>query len=177
MNTVRSINEELDLDQPMQDVRHEAVLNIIHTAGYLAQAGAALFRQYGLTEAQFNVLFALHYADHPLTQTELGRRLVVTRASITSLIDKLQEKGLVERRAVEGNRRIYHLVRTEAGQALFEKVEPVYRERIHAALNHLGKDEQHALIRMLERVRAGVAALEESHQTHAGNHNGVNALT
>lgn len=160
LDTRRSISAELDLDQPMQDVRHEAVLNIVHTAGFLSQAGGGLFRAYGLTEAQFNVLFALHYATHPLTQTELGRRLVVTRASITSLIDKLEEKGLVERRAVEGNRRIYHLIRTDEGKELFAQVEPVYRDRIHAAMNELSAEEQRTLIGMLERVRAGVEKVE-----------------
>ena len=56
-----SINVELDLDRPMKDIRHEAVLNIVRTANILALKGAALFRDHDLTEAQFNVLFALKY--------------------------------------------------------------------------------------------------------------------
>ena len=158
-----SLSEELDLDTPMQDRMHEAVLSVVLTGTMLTQAGTAFFREYDLTEAQFNVLFALHYADHALTQTELGRRLVVTRASITSLIDKLEEKGLVERRTVPGNRRSYHVIRTKKGQALFAEVEPLYRARIHHAMSGLSASEQKQLISLLERVRACLATVEEVH--------------
>jgi len=158
-----SLSEELDLDTPMQDRMHEAVLSVVLTGTMLTQAGTAFFRRYGLTEAQFNVLFALHFADHALTQTELGRRLVVTRASITSLIDKLEEKGLVERRTVPGNRRSYHVIRTKKGKALFDDVEPLYRARIHHAMSGLSVAEQNQLISLLEQVRARVATVEEFH--------------
>lgn len=158
-----SLSQELDLDTPMQDRKHEAVLSVVLTGTLLTQAGTAFFRQYKLTEAQFNVLFALHYADHALTQTELGRRLVVTRASVTSLIDKLEEKGLVERRTVPGNRRSYHVIRTKKGRDLFNEVEPKYRARIHHSMSGLSEKDQETLISLLERVREAVATVEQFH--------------
>lgn len=148
-----SINEELQLERPMQDVRHEAVLNIVRTANILSQQGAALFRQFDLTEAQFNVLFALKYKEHDWTQSDLSKRLVVTRASITSVLDKLEEKRLVRRQAVQGNRRIYHVNLTKAGQSLLEKVEPRYRQDVHSVLSELGDQDCHQLIKYLEYIR------------------------
>ena len=156
-----SINRELDLDRPMQDIRHEAVLNIVRTANVLSLKGASLFRDFNLTEAQFNVLFALKYKGRDWTQSDLGKRLVVTRASVTSVLDKLEEKGLVERRAVPGNRRIYHVDLTAKGLELVEKVEPLYRSDIHEVLAALDDEACRQLIVQLESIRA-TAALENA---------------
>jgi MarR family 2-MHQ and catechol resistance regulon transcriptional repressor len=150
---VMSLNKELALDRPIEDVRHEVVLNIVRTATILSLKGAALFRRYDLTEAQFNVLFALKYKRNKWTQSDLGRRLVVTRASITSVLDKLEEKGLVQRIEVPDNRRIYHVELTEPGLALVNVVEPVYRSDIHALLTEWDDAQCQALIHSLERIR------------------------
>lgn len=153
-----AINRELALDRPMEDVRHEMVLNIVRTAALLGTHGAALFREHGLTEAQFNVLFALKYKQRPWTQSDLGKRLVVTRASITSVLDKLEEKGLVKRSAVPNNRRIYHVELTKRGRGLVEQVEPVYRGSIHRALSGLSEEACQTVIAALEHIRARLSA-------------------
>ncbi|HIA47131.1 MAG TPA: MarR family transcriptional regulator, partial [Candidatus Hydrogenedentes bacterium] len=114
---------------------------------------AVLFRQFDLTEAQFNVLFSLKFATGNVTQAELGKRLVVTRASVTSVLDKLESKKLVSRVNVPDNRRIHHVVLTEAGRSLIDKVEPIYREEIYAALEDIETDDCHKLIHQLENVR------------------------
>ena len=110
-----SLQTELGLQAPFKDIRHEAVLNIVRTANQFASKAAQLFRQFDLTEAQFNVLFALKFASEDITQAELGKRLVVTRASITSVLDKLESKNLVKRVDVPNNRRIHHVVLTNEG--------------------------------------------------------------
>jgi MarR family transcriptional regulator, 2-MHQ and catechol-resistance regulon repressor len=149
-----SINKELELERPIEDIRHETVLNIVRTANIISLKGESLFRRFGLTEAQFNVLFALKYKEHEWTQSDLGKRLVVTRASVTSVLDKLEEKGLVVRKAVPQNRRIYHVNLTPKGLSLVNEVEPVYRKRIHEALAAYSDTECRTLINALEHIRA-----------------------
>lgn len=153
-----ALQQELALDQPFKDIRHEAVLSIVHTATFLSSAGAELFRKYDLTVAQFNVLFALKYKKGNITQSALSQRLVVTRASMTSVLDKLEEKGLVERHAVPDNRRIYHVALTAAGKGLVDAIEPMYRDDLHAVMAGLNHDECRTLIAALDRVRAQARA-------------------
>ena len=155
-----ALAEELQLDTSFKDVRHEALLNVVHTANQLGLAGEALFRRFGLTQAQFNVLFALKYKTRDITQSDLGKRLVVTRATITSVLDKLEGKGFVARESVPGNRRIFHVSLRARGRKLIEKVEPVYREEIHRALGGLSEAECRALIRFLERIRARTVSVQ-----------------
>lgn len=148
-----TLKEELGLQTPFKDIRHEAVLNIVRTANLASARAAQLFRNFELTEAQFNVLFALKFTSGDITQAELGKRLVVTRASITSVLDKLESKGLVERKNIPGNRRAHHVEMTEKGRALIDEVEPSYREEVHRALADLSDDDCRVLIGSLEQTR------------------------
>ena len=155
-NNDHSISRELDLERPVEDFRHEVVLNIVRTSSVMSNAGADIFRRHGLTEAQFNALFALKYKQHPWTQSDLGRRLVVTRASVSSVLDKLEEKGFVARELVPDNRRIRHVVLTAAGRCVIDEAEADYRGQIHSALGLLSEKDCRQLSRALERVRAAV---------------------
>ena len=149
-----TLQEELGLDLPFKDLRHEAVINIVRTATVLASAGDSLFRRFDMTEAQFNILFLLKYKENPVTQADLGRRLVVTRASITSVLDRLEAKGLVQRLNVAGNRRIHHDELTKEGERLLDRIEPEYRLGLREATADLSEAECRQLTRLLERLRA-----------------------
>lgn len=155
------LQEELGLDRPFQDRRHETVLSIVRTAALLTAVGEELFRDVGLTEAQFNVLMVLRYSDAPPTQVELGRKLVVSRASVTSVLDRMEKKGLIRRRTVAGNRRIRRIELTAAGKEALDRVEPPYRKRLHAALAPLGERDCENLLAVLERLRANVLPAKE----------------
>ncbi len=147
------LQDELGLQAPFQDMRHETVLNLVRTATLLSARATQLFRRSDLTEAQFNVLFALKFSNGRITQAELGKRLVVTRASITSVLDKLESKSLVKRVDVPENRRIHHVELTESGRRLVNEVEPLYRKAVHEVLGDLVDAECHTLIGLTERVR------------------------
>lgn len=153
------LQEELGLRDPFSDFRHEAVLSVVRTANLFSTIAAQLFRRFDLTEAQFNVLFALRFSGDGITQAELGKRLVVTRASITSVLDKLEDKGLVRREKVPENRRIYHILLTPEGTALVEGVEPEYRSEVHRILGDLGDEDCRMLINTLERTRVRVRGM------------------
>lgn len=150
------LQHELGLQAPFKDIRHEAVLNVVRTANLLSTKASQLFRRFDLTEAQFNVLFALKFSGGNITQAELGKRLVVTRASITSVLDKLEGKDLVRRIDVPGNRRIHHVTLTNSGTELINRVEPVYRDEVHSVLDDFNKEQCAVLIDHMEQMRSRV---------------------
>jgi DNA-binding MarR family transcriptional regulator len=156
-----SLERELNLEVPFRDRYHEAVLSIVRTGSILTNVGEQMFRQFDLTEAQFNVLFSLKYNPRNVTQSDLGKRLVVTRASVTSVLDRLEGKGLVTRVDVPENRRIYHVVLTEKGRALIDEVEPLYREKISETMEGLSERDCRDLIAVLDRVRSHAGAPHE----------------
>ena len=147
------LHMELGLPEDSGDIRRETLLDIVRTASLISASGARIFREFGLTEAQFNVLLILKYKECELTQTDLGERLGVTRASITSVLDKLEGKGVISRESVRGNRRIYHVALKVAGLALLDRVEPVYREKIGRIMELLSDKECQTVMKCLGRIR------------------------
>lgn len=84
-----------------------------------AAVGSEL-RALGLSIPQFDVLSTLTEREG-LTQQELAGRLYVTKGNVSGLIDRLVEAGLVERRAILGDRRSHALHLTAAGSDLARK--------------------------------------------------------
>ena len=80
-------------------------------------AVAVELRAIGLSVPQFDVLSTLTEREG-LTQQDLAARLYVTKGNVSGLIDRLVDAGLVERRAIPGDRRSYALHLTTAGTDL-----------------------------------------------------------
>ncbi|GLS45523.1 hypothetical protein GCM10007884_35140 [Methylobacterium brachythecii] len=80
-------------------------------------AVASELRALGLSIPQFDVLSTLTEQEG-LTQQDLASRLYVTKGNVSGLIDRLVEAGLVERRAIVGDRRSHALHLTSEGANL-----------------------------------------------------------
>ena len=83
----------------------------------VSNAVGAELRRLGLSIPQFDVLSTLTEREG-LTQQELAARLYVTKGNVSGLIDRLVEAGLVERRAIPGDRRSHALHLTPEGDRL-----------------------------------------------------------
>ncbi|MFH1614408.1 MAG: MarR family transcriptional regulator [Planctomycetota bacterium] len=151
-----SLEHELGLRKGFEVTSHEAVLNIYYTASCIKKEADEFFRQYGLTDVQFNVLMLLSYQsgdEGGLSQVQLSEMMLVNRANITSLVDRMEKAKLVVRSSVSGDRR-YNLVKlTGSGRKIFAKVEPLYAKRIRKMTAALKDSEQKRLIKMLESIR------------------------
>lgn len=83
----------------------------------VSNAVGAELRRLGLSIPQFDVLSTLTEREG-LTQQDLAARLYVTKGNVSGLIDRLVEAGLVERRAIPGDRRSHALHLTPEGERL-----------------------------------------------------------
>ncbi len=106
-------------------------VNLIRLGDLFQKKDDEFFRPFGLSGAQYNVLRILEGAGEPLPQQEIAKRLLVSRANVTGLIDKLESSGFVERCSTK-DRRVNLILLTERG---FD-----FLEETHAAL--LGQCEQ-----------------------------------
>ena len=85
----------------------------------------------GLTTTQFDVIATLGNQP-PMTCKELGEKTLVTKGTLTGVLERLEAKGILERKLNPEDARSQMIGLTQAGQALFEKVFPAH-------LNHLDK--------------------------------------
>lgn len=150
------LQDELGLRRGFEDEAHETILGLYFAAALLRKRADVFFRAHGLTDAQFNALMALHYQAEEstgLTQVELGRMLLVNRANITALVDRMEKAGLVERVADPEDRRCNRVRMTARGKGLFLRVEPDYLALIHGLTQPLHAGQLQTLRRALEKIR------------------------
>ncbi len=86
---------------------------------------AAHVRELGLTPPQFDIIATLGNTDG-MTATELGEKTLITKGTLTGVVDRLSARGWVERVAHESDGRCQIIRLTQAGEALFAKVFPAH---------------------------------------------------
>jgi MarR family 2-MHQ and catechol resistance regulon transcriptional repressor len=126
-----------------------AVARANNAIGELASADVA---RHGLTIAEFGVLEALYHKG-PMLLNEVQRRILVSSGGITYLVDRLEKRGLVERRDCPGDRRARLAALTPEGQALVSAIFPQHAEMIRRALSGLDDAEKQEAVRLLRIIQ------------------------
>src|SRR5258708_4272593 len=106
---------------------------------------------HGVTLAQFDVLMTLCHGDG-IPQQELAERLLVTKANVVGLIDRVSAAGWVERRPDPEDRRVNRLYLTDAGRKLMAKVEPGQTALVREVFGKLTEEELRQLHALLQRL-------------------------
>jgi DNA-binding MarR family transcriptional regulator len=100
------------------------MLNIIYTGSWLVNNVNQTLKPFGITEPQYNVLRILRGQNgEAMNLFEIQSRMLQRMSNVSRLIDKLLDKGLVERKECKENRRMVDISITQAGLSLLEAVE------------------------------------------------------
>lgn len=114
---------------------------------------------HGLGVTEFAVLEVLHHRG-PLPLGEIGERILLTSGSTTYVADKLEERGLISRRACEDDRRVVYAELTTSGREVIERIFPAHAEAIRRAVNGLSPAERQRATELLKKLgRAARGAL------------------
>ncbi len=111
----------------------------------------------GLTSTQLGVLEAILHKG-PLTQRELGRKVLTSAGNMTDVIDKLEHRGLVSRNRQPGDRRAVRVELTDEGRRSIEALFPRHANRIAASMGGLSTAELRELSVLLRKLGLGAAA-------------------
>ncbi len=118
---------EIALNRRFEGLHETAFLALVITEQRLEELGRTFFPRFGLTEAQFNVLMVLHdYPGRPFRQHELAEILVVNRASIGAVLERMERDGLIEREPDAKDRRAMLVTLTRQGVAKIKEARPHY---------------------------------------------------
>ncbi|MEQ9695385.1 homoprotocatechuate degradation operon regulator HpaR [Shimia sp. SDUM112013] len=105
----------------------------------------------GVTEQQWRVLRVLD-EEGPLDPTTIADRAVLLLPSLTRILQKLEEKGLVTRRRDEHDRRRQVIAATESGSALIAANMETSRKILSDLRDRMGEDKHEALIDLLAEL-------------------------
>jgi MarR family transcriptional regulator, 2-MHQ and catechol-resistance regulon repressor len=115
-----------------------------------------LIQTKGLNPTEFAVLELLyHKGDQPLQQ--IGGKILLASGSITYVVDKLEEKGLLKRNACPKDRRVTYAQITEEGKKFIGDIFPEHEQKIHEIMSTLSQSEKETAIELIKKLGLSVS--------------------
>ena len=142
--------KETALETPQDRVRE-----IIYQIRRLMQAGELFTKElnkaYQVSAPQLHCLLALH-ENGPLPPSQIARHIMVKSSTVTGIIDRLEQKGLVCRLRNSPDRRVITIQLTEAGKELAQNAPPPIQHKIVDGLKKLPEGEIKQIILSLTKL-------------------------
>ena len=113
----------------------------------------------GLTLGQPKVLDYLKEHDGA-SQKEIAAGCLIEAGSLTSILNRMEEKDLIERKMLNGNRRTFHIFMTESGKKNQKLVEKAFKKIEKTALNGISEEEQKQFMDIFCRIYRNLADMK-----------------
>lgn len=149
------LRDEIKQKQPFDSPQQAAYLSVQRTASLLGRGLSKVLRRSGLTPTQYNVLRILRGADRPLTCSEVGERMIALDPDVTRLLDRLEEKGLIQRERSTEDRRVVVSEITGEGREIVDDLDDPVARLHEKQLGHMGEEKLRTLAALLEEAREG----------------------
>jgi len=135
-----------------QDPSLATVRELVRAYQAFSSYSESFVRHYDLTPAQFDVIATLGNTCG-LSMGDIGEKTLITKGTLTGVVDRLEKKGLVCRQIPPDNRRSVVVTLTPTGTQLFEQVFPAHIIDIKQRLDALDDSEMELLRVLLRRLR------------------------
>ncbi len=137
------------------DMQKPAFLSVIRELARTYQAfeqySGSHVRALGLTTCQFDIVVTLGNTPG-MNFRELGEKTLITNGTLTGVVDRLEEKGIVRRAADSRDGRSQVVSLTAAGEQLFSEVFPAHLEHMGKAFERMSREETETARQTLERL-------------------------
>lgn len=131
-----------------------AYIKLMRAADSVTGRLARGLAQADLTTSQFGTLETLLHRG-PMSQKELGRKLLKSGGNVTMVVDNLERRGLVRRERGPEDRRVCTVHLTEAGETLIRELFPPHAAAIAREMGVLSREEQEELARLCRKLGLG----------------------
>ena len=136
--------EETGVSEAAPDFHLKYTKEIIYSIRRLMQAGELYTKElnkvYNISSAQLNCLLSLH-ENGPLPPSQIAKLIMVNSSTVTGIIDRLEQKGLVERKRISTDRRVITVDLTKNGKVLAENAPPPIQQKLFDGLSKLSEEE------------------------------------
>ncbi len=148
----KTIEEEIKQSK-FRNSNQRVQLNILFTAGWIFTRHAALFKEHGITNQQYNVLRILRGSQpKACTQLEIRSRMLDRMSDTSRLIDRLEKADLVKREVNVKDRRSSLIHITQKGLVLLTEMEQ-NDYKLDEITAHLTDEESTTICRLLDKIR------------------------
>ena len=99
--------------------------------------------------------------DHDgASQKEIAAGCLIEAGSLTSILNRMEEKGLIERKMLNGNRRTFHIFMTESGKKNQKLVEEAFEKIEETALHNISEEEQKVFMEIFHKIYRNLAEIK-----------------
>lgn len=149
-----TLRDEIKQRKPFKSLYEEAALNILRTSAVLSADFEQVFKPYGITATQYNVLRILRGADERgLCRNDVRDRLLNRMPDATRLLDRMEQAGLISRAREQDDRRLVTTRLTREGRQLVDELDPVVARQHRTRLGHLSDKQLTTLSTLLTLAR------------------------
>ena len=146
--------EEEIKQSKFKDEFHKLGVNIIYSASWMSAKHLQVLKTFNLSTQQFNILRILKGRHpEPATVKLLTERMIDKMSNASRLVEKLKQKGLVERTSCPEDRRRVDIAITKKGAKVIEQASKILEGEIENTLSVLTKKEAKQLNDLLDKMR------------------------
>ncbi|MCZ6693489.1 MAG: MarR family transcriptional regulator [Bacteroidetes bacterium] len=131
------------------------IVNLIYTGNWINEKELILFKKYGLTGPQYNVLRILKgQYPQPATVNLIIERMLDRMSNASRIVDRLERKELVMRKQCKNDRRAVDVIITERGLEVLDKID-LKIDLWESSYTNLSLQEARQMNSLLDKLRAG----------------------
>jgi DNA-binding MarR family transcriptional regulator len=158
------VGDDFTAEYPDADSSSTELFATLMRTGYVlrAELDRVVATSLGINEAMTNTLAVIEGADDPLTPSEISDRTLISSATMTSTLDRLERKGWLRRLPNPNDRRSVLVEISDEGQRLCDKFLPGIHAVERAVMSELDPTEREQLLELLGKLLAGAARVTEA---------------
>lgn len=150
---IMKLEQALKMDK-FDSQQDKALLNVMYTGAWLTANFNQVLKPFDLSDQQYNVLRILRgQKGKAINLGDIQERMLHKMSNATRLVEKLKQKGLVERVRCENNRRKVEISITPAGKQLLIDVDSLVKSNEQAFMSKLSNEQAKQLSELLELIR------------------------
>jgi DNA-binding MarR family transcriptional regulator len=145
----------IEKDIQQQSFRNEyqkAAVNLIFSAGWLNEKIKSFLDTEDITSQQYNILRILRGSKTPMSTLQIRERMLDKMSDTSRIVERLQKKGVVEKKVCPADKRLVDVVISKKGLVLLEKLDRRNAE-LDSILQSLTPDEAKSLNSLLDKMR------------------------
>ncbi len=131
------------------------IRELVRTYQAFEMFSAAHVRTMNLTPPQFDVIVTLGNQP-PMTCKTLGERTLITKGTLTGILDRLEDKGLIRRLANEEDARSQKVTLTTEGETLFGQVFPSHKQHFELVARQLSEEDVVQIMQALKKLHTAM---------------------
>ncbi len=139
------------------EIANKTIIELQKTADILEEVHNEFFNRFNISSSKFNLLVILYTGPKEgMMLSEIGDEMLVTRANVTGLIDRLEKQGYVERKKDSEDRRKVIAVIADKGRDFIENIIEEYKKWSKDIMTILDDNEKNSLISSLKKIQKGI---------------------